>query len=1143
MSAPITEGFTGGVVTARMPAQLKPDELQRADDCVYRNNDDAIWRAPGRTNLTAAIGTTIYGMHVFPADPAFTDQLVLLGRRTAGSPTWASGIDTTQPDNHLYSTDWTAANLPSPIGSGIAPTPTEIGGTRRLTGDFQSTSLNSQVSVASCVIPAGGLVITTANSIDNVHVGAVVSGTGVTAGTRVLTIDLNPASGTRQFTLDTVASAGTVTLTFTEYPFLAASVGASILGVSPYNLTITAVSNQDGTTGHYRTATLSAAATSNGVVDYVCSFGASYGFNNTGNESLSVLPYGNKKYFVWQGTGPLSIAEWKTTSTISPILSCRPVGLKPIENVTSMTMATTSGSWNASSSRGNGTYWFLITEMFCPVNNVDDAMKDPILKQQIIESSYLGINPSASATNLGKGLPIPVTISDATTQGVLITLPAVTNDGTDNYVATHWAVYVYGPVADMPSLASMRRCATARITQFTAGATIKLTESSVSQIINVASVATISPFPAFSGGGALLIGAFDNKMCGSRTSVSHRTALPVAAANALTFTAAAVNGVYTGLVPSGVEVTVRGQANSRAEGPNAHFRWRLYITGNARSTETINGDFGSNGAENKTWGSAYDTLGVAWTLNDTTIMNVDIAQNPAVYEELDLDSVQLRIYYNGQNVKFDGPAYRVVTYLDQVGASISDPARLLPPTCSTGDYFNGYLVVNNLAIPSQLRWSLPNECEAFPRPYQMTFSTTKKANVTFIKAFGTILFVGLEHGLKRVNYLPTEQDTNPQSGLTQEDIASDAGIPGPQCAVVFDMPGEGTLIAFMSQIGPYLTNGIWTRPLCSDLNWANLVKVSALSTAVLKVYSKEKWLAFYYCPSGATHNKNTRVIYFCYQPDKLKQGPLGLEMPAVGPAVVAARTATVGWLANQGWLLTANEGDGKVYVEDNGLTVPSGYRARLSDDSGEGDGKTTISTDVTINPLIRTRKVFAAGVEEEIHAENLYVLYSAYGSRSTTATADATAGSATVSAATAVFAASMAGNYITGTGIDGGTIVLSVAGDNKSIVISRVANTDAASGTVFTFDTGTLAVTIRGSGFNEAVLGLQTVYGTTTLGDLMSLRAPELRSGFELQFEKVPLTFDSNHDTATNVDLHVNMRLHQFTYVTLSAGREMNRLT
>jgi hypothetical protein len=321
------------------------------------------------------------------------------------------------------------------------------------------------------------------------------------------------------------------------------------------------------------------------------------------------------------------------------------------------------------------------------------------------------------------------------------------------------------------------------------------------------------------------------------------------------------------------------------------------------------------------------------------------------------------------------------------------------------------------------------------------------------------------------------------------------------------------------------------------------VKLSALATGVLKVYPKEKWLAFYYCPAGATHSRNTRVLYFCYQADKLKEGPLGPELPAVGPSVVSGKAVAVNWLNHKPFLLTANEGDGKLYVEDSGITVPSGYQVtNTATSSTQGDGKATVQ-DVRIVPLIRTRKFFAAGTENEQHAENLYVGYSAYGARTVTATANAVAASTTVSSASAVFTSVLPGMLIRGTGIDGGTIVLSVGVDFKSIVISRAANTDAASATLFTFDDGTLAITIRGSGMNEAVLGLQTVYMSTAVGDFNTQRAAELRNAFELQFEKVPLTFDGNHDTATDADLHVNLRLHQFTYVTLSAGKELNRLT
>src|SRR5712672_1693334 len=73
----IQELFTGGLVTARIGAMLDSGELQRADDCVYREKDEAIWRAPGRTSLNSvATSGAVKGMLHCSYERGRTDQLL-----------------------------------------------------------------------------------------------------------------------------------------------------------------------------------------------------------------------------------------------------------------------------------------------------------------------------------------------------------------------------------------------------------------------------------------------------------------------------------------------------------------------------------------------------------------------------------------------------------------------------------------------------------------------------------------------------------------------------------------------------------------------------------------------------------------------------------------------------------------------------------------------------------------------------------------------------------------------------------------------------------------------------------------------------------------------------------------------------------
>lgn len=1150
-SAFLTELFTGGVCNLKHPALLKEGELQRGDDCVYRDKDEAVWRAPGRTSmLTTALGGGIDGIGHFAFNSGYTDQFVLLGRSTAGNPTWTPAPDPAYPANHLYGCDFTAV-------SGL--TLTEIGGQGYwyVTMTGATPSIDGQITIASVVITGSTLTMADTTGLVSGMVVAFVSGTGgISASTTILSVD-----SATSVTLNQAGTNGTATLTFTQYPFLASAVGARIIGAGVgTNCYIISVSNQDGTTGHYRTATLSRRFTvpavsgdtnsPDGLYPVIVSWGSVYNLNNTGAEQFDYIQYGARKYYFWDGIGTLQVAEWKTTATALtptglPVLSLRPVALKPVENAPTITKQTgQSTGW--STVKGAGTYWILVTEIFSPEADIATALKDPVKKTQIVESAYLATNTSATAdtgSQSGIGLPISVTIATVASENVLVTFPKVTNDGKDGFIATHWGIYIYGPTTDMPSLAQLRRCATPPITKFDGTQTYVLTDSILSQTQFPGNIRAAAGRPSF-GHSDYLIGGFDGKDAYTKVGGSNKS-IPDNAAQGLISYPFSVTGAYAGKSVVGIELQVRGRCNPSGDTTHAARYWvRAMISGGGKSTDTILGEFGGQDNHINYHGGPMDTLGVAWSLNDTPNIEIEIGiSNRGHKDELDIDTVGVKVYYATGNVDFNGPAYRVVTYRDQIGLTVSDPARLRPPNCSTGDFFNGSLVLNNLdtAFENQLRYSLPGDPEAWPKPYELTFNTRKRDRVRYIKTLGTILFVGMENSLKRVNYLPTEQNTDLNSGLAHEDIATDHGIPGPFCAVKIDMPGEGSLIAYASQVGPYISNGIWTRPLNTDLDWPNTVKVSALSTAVMRVYPKEKWIAFYFCPAGATHSRNTRVMYFCYQSDKLKQGQFGPELPMIGPCVVSARAAGEAWLNNTPYLMTANEADGMVYLEDSGLTIPSGYQVTLTATaSTQGDGKAAAGTDVSINPLVRTRRLYPAGVTKWSFGEDLYTLYSSFGTSFNVSSCVLTPGNTTITS-TAGFANVLPGMTVSGVGIDGGTIVLSKS-DSSHIVVNRAPNGDGAT-TTLTFDTGTIGITIRANTVSVGMSGRQTVYGSTLTGELDATQAPEIAGGFELQFEKVPLTFDSNHDTLTWADLGVNMRLHQFTYVLKDAGEDMNRIT
>jgi hypothetical protein len=1061
MPAAITEFFNAGLTTARHPALLAPGELQRADDCVHRDKDPAIWRAPGRVALNATAlggGTAVKGLFHAPYERSRTDQLLA----TATTALWRSNI--------------TAAAM----GTIDALSFSEVGGPKRIAGTATSTAF--------------------------------------------------------------VATTG--------FPFLADIVGAKVYGIDassavvPAGTYVTAVSVQSGSTGHYSTLTLSNALTNNGATnlafDYGCVQTLEDSPSGAGAEILDGAQYG-AAYFIWFGHGTPQRVSWRGRPVIAgtgydDTLVMRPVGLDAVRSAPTITEASDAAyAWNPI--LGAGYYWFLITEIFAPGGDVMAAEKDPNLNGEIVESAYLAPDPTSLDPSQAIGRPIAVNVSATTGKAVSIVFPAVTNTGVAGRLANNWGVYMYGPTADgrtAPSLAQFRRVATYAMTTQVAGLTKILTETSLAPQLKFPTARATDDGSAEFESAANMLGAID-RQTGFAKSGSGADAPGVNnAVEKLSGYVFDVTGSYATASIVGIQVQMTGNADKSGNtGDLAGYYVHVDTSGKHTPRFLAVADV------YRTYyhGGPLDTLGVAWVVGDLSTISVTIGKTgTASKQRLSVDAVGLKVFFTGGQINLNGPAYRVVTFRDQIGLTVSEPVNLPQPDCSTGCFFQGSLVCNDLSDETAIRFSLPGKPEAFPKPYVMRFNATKKRDrVKYVNTLSQYLIVGLENSIERVGYLPRETDTDLESGLAHEPLAADHGIPGPFAAVKFDMPGESTLLAYASVVGPMVTNGIFARPLSSSLDWSALVKTSALGTAVFKCYPKEKWLVLYYCPAGATHSMNTRAIVFHYQSDKLKSDG---TLPVTGPMVVSGRAATEVNAGGVSYLITGHETTGFIYQEDRGLSVPSGYQVRLDDNSGVGNGKATLSTDVTISPFIRTRKMYAAGMNRDMRTQEILLLFSPYGA-AITAASTTTVNSTTVTSS-AAFGSVLPGMRVKGTGIDTGTIVLSKA-SSSSITLSRAAN---ASGTAtLSFDTGTIAVTHRGSGIGEAVAGCDTQYGSTLTGDLIEFHNDNARQGLEFQFEKVPLTFDANHDTLTSADLATNMRLHQFTLMTIDGGPEMNRST
>ena len=925
--------------------------------------------------------------------------------------------------------------------------------------------------------------------------------------------------------------AGTVsaTVTFTAttgFPFLADVVGSRVYGLDaasapvPVACVVTAVSNQSGSTGHYSTITLSTAV-GNGATSFAFDYGVVAALPDVGTEVLETINIANN-YYVGTSGVPQRLSWRDHRGLLPPSMTMRPMGLNPVTQP--FTLATIAGVWNTGPGFGAGYYWFLITEAYAPGGDMSTAEKDENLVNEIVEGIYLGSSVNVSIPNAdpvsNKGRPIAIQISTPLTQGVRLTLPAVTNTGVDGRLATNWNVYMAGPTSDgrtQPSNASFRRIRSIQITTYAAGAFIDITEPTLAPQRKTPTTNAAGK----DGGGTVRanFGAPSNAHGEPNNSFAFAgsgAGTPNPACIALGGWGFDASGSYAGASITGLQIDI--WAKSGVGGGSG--KTGCYTHLDTASKHGVVSDqvvFGAYGVI--TQGGPQDTSGVTWIPTDLATLTVTVCKSGSNSDQIfSLDAIVLTVYFTGGTINLDGPPYRVVTYRSQIGTTVNDPSNLPPPPFTIAAVFNGMVVTNDINQPALIRYSLPNFSEYFPKPYFMKLITRKKDIVTFMRVVGQVLVVGLRDNVKRVNYLPTETDTDfGISGVAQEPLCEDHGIPGPQAGDLFDLASGGSLLFYVSSAGPRLTDGITDRPANTDLDWRNTVNLDYLSRAQVRVYPREQWIVLYYSPAGTTHGLNTKALVFHYAADKIKDG----ELPCTGPLTISGRATCGANLNGTPLLLTANENDKNIYVEDQGFTIPAG--ATVADSAG--------TPQIVQNcPLVRTRRGFAASHAHLAREERVYLLHTKAGT-SFTAVGNITAGSVTVSGA-ATFGSVVKGMRVRGTGIKPGTIVTAASASSLTLSQAALATT---SGLTLTFDTGTLSITVRGANIDEDVYALDTSYPSTLTGDLLVVHNDNAKQGLEYQFEKV-LMPDASH-----ADLGVLFKLHSMTALMNDLGLEQNR--
>jgi hypothetical protein len=172
---------------------------------------------------------------------------------------------------------------------------------------------------------------------------------------------------------------------------------------------------------------------------------------------------------------------------------------------------------------------------------------------------------------------------------------------------------------------------------------------------------------------------------------------------------------------------------------------------------------------------------------------------------ISIDGVRVRANFNGTSGILTSPYPGIVVTVGKQSYVCSRNGQ--PPVATTGAIFQGSLVTDDTTSPSNLRWSIPGDPEAFPTLYYLPIETPNNDRISYIGMVNNVCIVGLQNSIVRLNYLPSEDDASFTRTRIYDFISRDLGILSPRAACTFLSPEGRELLACVTQDGIYVTDG------------------------------------------------------------------------------------------------------------------------------------------------------------------------------------------------------------------------------------------------------------------------------------------------------------------------------------------------
>jgi hypothetical protein len=213
-----------------------------------------------------------------------------------------------------------------------------------------------------------------------------------------------------------------------------------------------------------------------------------------------------------------------------------------------------------------------------------------------------------------------------------------------------------------------------------------------------------------------------------------------------------------------------------------------------------------------------------------------------------------------------------------------------PPIAKTGCIFQGSFVTDDAGAPSNLRWSIPGDPEAFPTLYYLPIETPANDKITYIGMVNNVCVVGLTNAIVRLNYLPTEDDASFTRTRIYDFITRDLGIVNAKAATTFLAADGRELLACITQGGVYVTDGFTFTKWDADYTFRatiieQAIAINPYDPLSLCITNDPSTGNLYVAYSATAGGGTIKIVPFNYSARHLKSGPrFKIGLPFTGPA-------------------------------------------------------------------------------------------------------------------------------------------------------------------------------------------------------------------------------------------------------------------